>query len=187
MSEKFSDKLAKLIDGDDSAADGTEEIHGVEMPVLDMPRMSEEVIEATEYAPGYVLEKVFVTPHSADEAFEMERVVTADGHYVGEPKNAHFLIHEKGIAPELSDSENGVCSIGFCAKESKWYGWSHRAIYGFGIGDKVSEGDCTNSSGYIEEYLAEHPEEDRSLPVGFVAETLEDAKRMAVAFADSVS
>lgn len=33
-------------------------------------------------------------------------------------------------------------NIGFSEKEQKWYGWSHRAIYGFGIGSKVSRGDC---------------------------------------------
>ena len=25
--------------------------------------------------------------------------------------------------------------------DGKWYGWSHRAVYGFGIGDKIKEGD----------------------------------------------
>ena len=31
---------------------------------------------------------------------------------------------------------------GWSEKEQKWYGWSHRAIFGFGIGSKVSRGDC---------------------------------------------
>ena len=71
--------------------------------------------------------------------------------------------------------------------QNKWYGWSHRALYGFGIGDEVHEGDLTNMSGFTDEYLSEHPEEDLSLPVGFVAKNLNDAKRMAIAFADAVS
>ena len=54
-------------------------------------------------------------------------------------------------------------------------------------GDVVEEGDCAASSGWIPEYLAEHPEEDRSLPVGFIAKSLADCKRMAIAFTDSVS
>ena len=33
----------------------------------------------------------------------------------------------------------------------------------------------------------EHPEDDTSIPVGFVAKDLVDAKRMAIAFAQSVS
>ena len=64
--------------------------------------------------------------------------------------------------------------------------WSHRAIFGFGIGDVVKMGDCCASPGFDEEYIAKHPEADQSLPVGFEAVTLEDAKRMAIAFADSV-
>jgi len=93
----------------------------------------------------------------------------------------------RGISPEKSSPTDDVCSIGFCAAESKWYGWSHRAIFGFGIGDVAEEGDCTTTSGFIDGYLENHPDEDRRVPVGFEAKTLDDAKRMAIAFADSVS
>lgn len=60
-------------------------------------------------------------------------------------------------------------SIGFSEKEQKWYGWSHRAIYGFGIGSKVKKGDC----GYKGK--------------AWTAKTLDDAKQMAKDFADAVS
>ena len=80
-----------------------------------------------------------------------------------------------------------MCSIGFNKSKKKWYGWSHRALFGFGIGDKVKKGDVCASPGSIPEYIAEHPEEDVSLPVGFKAKTLDDAKLMAIAFADGVS
>lgn len=108
-----------------------------------------------------------------------------NGNYVGNPDTAKRLL-ERGIEPELANKDDNVCSIGKSLKDGKWYGWSHRAINGFEVGDRVEEGDCTNSSGLCEEYLEEHPEEDLSLPVGFVAKTDEDAKRMAIAFADSV-
>jgi len=111
---------------------------------------------------------------------------TVTGDYIGDPKSAHYLIVKKGIKPEKISPDMNVCSIGFCEKEQKWYGWSHRAIFGFGIGDKVSEGDCTASSGWTDEYLREHPEEDTSLPTGFTAWDLEDCKKMAIAFAHSV-
>jgi len=48
---------------------------------------------------------------------------------------------------------------------------TYRAIYGFGIGDKVKEGDCCASE----------------LPIGFEAKTMKDAKKMAEAFSESVS
>lgn len=61
--------------------------------------------------------------------------------------------------------------LGYSEKENKWYGWSHRAQYGFKVGDKVKKGDVT--AGY--------------LPIGFTAKTEKDAKKMAEAFRDSVS
>lgn len=108
------------------------------------------------------------------------------GHYIGDSKWAYRL-YKRGIIPELISDKHKVCSIGFCQKEQKWYGWSHRAIFGFGVGDVVKEGDCAASSGWTEEYLKDHPEENLSLPIGFEAKTLDDARRIAIAFAESVS
>jgi hypothetical protein len=88
---------------------------------------------------------------------------------------------------ETTDDDTTVCSIGFSEREQKWYGWSHRAIFGFGIGYVVSEGDCCTQSGFVEDYAIQHPELDRTVKVGFRCETLEDCKRCAIAFSDSVS
>jgi hypothetical protein len=62
-------------------------------------------------------------------------------------------------------------SIGFSKKEQKWFGWSHRAMFGFGIGHKVKAGDVIAGA----------------IPVGTTAKTLGDARRMAEAFAEAVS
>ncbi len=32
--------------------------------------------------------------------------------------------------------------VGFSLKDGKWYGWSHRAIYGFKVGSACNKGDC---------------------------------------------
>ena len=111
---------------------------------------------------------------------------TPTGDYIGDKRRAHLLITKRGIKPEKANPSHNVCSIGFCEAEQKWYGWSHRAIFGFGVGSEVKEGDCCASSGYTQAYLEEHPEDDISLPVGFIAKDLIDAKRMAISFADSV-
>ncbi len=144
---------------------------------------------------------VFIAKSSEydDEAGAIVSMISAftpKEEYIGDIDWA-IKLHEKGIIPEVMPQKKGnkkvnggagcTCSIGFCEKENKWYGWSHRAMFGFGIGDKVKKGDCTNSSGWTEEYLKDHPEEDYSLPVGFEAKTIKDAKKMASAFADSVS
>lgn len=41
-----------------------------------------------------------------------------------------------GIDPEKASPDHCTCSIGK-AKDGKWYGWSHRAMCGFGKGDMI--------------------------------------------------
>ena len=88
---------------------------------------------------------------------------------------------------DFSNIDSPVACIGFSKKEQKWYGWSHRAVYGFGIGYVAEKGDCCTTSSWTDEYLKEHPEADLSVPVGFEVKTLDDAKRCAIAFAESVN
>ena len=114
-------------------------------------------------------------------------VYNKDDKYVGTLEDFQMYIEKYNLSEIQTYNDQKVCSIGFNKKEQKWYGWSHRAIFGFGIGDVVKEGSCCAESGYVEDYIKEHPEKDLSLPVGFEAKTLEDAKRMAIAFADSVA
>lgn len=121
-----------------------------------------------------------------DSPVLMHSVYAPDGGYVGNIEDA-VKYFQKGILPEKSHADNDVCSIGKSITDGKWYGWSHRAIYGFKIGDVVKDGDCAASSGYTDEYLKDNPEKNRALPVGFEAKTEEDAKKMAIAFADSVA
>ena len=137
---------------------------------------------------GYNVEERRVEGRPRDfDGFTMKVAVTPGGDYIGDTKFAYRLCKIRGIIPQKARPSHNVCSIGYCPRDNKWYGWSHRAIFGFGIGDVVKEGDCAASSGWTDEYLAEHPEENTALPVGFTAHTLEDAKRMAMAFAESVS
>ena len=147
-----------------------------------------ELLSTRRYKAGYEVrtERVWFDGQEKD-AIVMKNAYTPAGDYIGDSKTAHRLTVKLGIAPEKSDPDHCVCSIGFCEREQKWYGWSHRARYGFGVGDTAREGDLCAESGWTDEYLAEHPEEDTSLPIGFTAFTLDDAKRMAVAFAGAVS
>ena len=111
-----------------------------------------------------------------------------DSGYIGNEDTYKYLVEEKKLVLiQKIDKTHNTCSIGYSPKENKWYGWSHRAMYGFGIGDVVKEGDLTATSGFVEEYRIQHPDEDKSLPVGYKAECLNDAKRMAIAFASAVS
>ncbi len=153
-----------------------------------------ELIKTRRYKAGYVIRYEQLTGDDAGggPGFVMRSAWTPDGHYIGSPVIAHRLVKKIGIKPELRTGPREehcgghVCSIGFCEQDQKWYGWSHRALFGFDIGYEVFAGTACASSGWTDEYLAEHPEEDLSLPVGFVAKTLEDCRRLAIAFAENV-
>ena len=55
--------------------------------------------------------------------------------FVGLEKNMKFLA-DREITEELTHG------VGFSPKDKKWYGWSHRAIYGFKIGSTCKKGNC---------------------------------------------
>ena len=126
-------------------------------------------LKVRRYAAGYELR--YETWDHGEGPMAMTAAYTPSGDYIGTPRNAYFLVVKKGIAPEKIAPDMNVCSIGYCKRRRQWFGWSHRAIFGFGIGARVKKGDCAAAS----------------LKVGFTAKTLADAKRMAIAFARSVS
>jgi hypothetical protein len=111
-----------------------------------------QVTSVRTYQAGYEIrtEQLTEDESGVPGGMEMKSAYTPEGHYIGSSKRAYHLIVKRGIKPEPQEpanpSSNGgrgrTCSIGFCEREQKWYGWSHRAIYGFGIGDTVQEGDC---------------------------------------------
>ena len=156
--------------------------------------MARQLLKTRQYKAGYEIryERLSGEDAAGGPPMTLQSAWTPDGHYIGNPKVAHRLVVKRGIKPELRTGPREehcgghVCTIGFCEREQKWYGWSHRALVGFGIGDIAEKGDACTSSGWTDEYLAEHPEENLSVPVGFVAKTLADARRMAVAFAEAV-
>lgn len=84
------------------------------------------------------------------------------------------FFNKHGIVPEKISSNSKVNQIGFSEKEQAWYGWSHRAIYGFKIGVKSGPGKV----GYETLKQENGPLE---------AKTLDDCKKMAIAFAKEIS
>lgn len=176
------------------------------------------------YKAGYeIREEVWKLDENDPEPTTMRAAYTPSGDYIGNSKSAHRLVVLRGIKPEKSNPEHCVCSIGFCEKEQKWYGWSHRAIYGFGIGSTVKKGDCAYVPKTPQELYDEitakdedgwqctSPDEveivdngvkiitghfDDGTPTFYniecgkgewTAKTLEDAKIMAIDFANGVS
>jgi len=115
----------------------------------------------------YITDASFTSAYPSGVNIEMTTAFTyPEFYYIGNSKWAYRLCALRGIKPqpinpiefnlEISKIEKAknilhnielkipyqICQIGFCEKEQKWYGWSHRAIYGFGIGSIVRKGDC---------------------------------------------
>lgn len=161
-----------------------------------------EVRAVRRYKAGYEVRTELIDGSEfGGDNMEMKSAYTPNGHYIGSSVWAYRLCKVCGIKPqprpeetypdEFSEYNGGAgptCSIGFCERKQKWYGWSHRAICGFGVGSIVdSEDHVCATSDWTDEFLEEHPGLDLHLPVGFEAKTLEDAKQMAVSFAAAVS
>lgn len=98
-----------------------------------------KVLNVRKYKAGYEIRTELVDPklENTDELMEMKNAYTPDGNYIGPSKRAYWLCSKRGINPELRTPTSNVCSIGHSEKDNKWYGWSHRAIVGFGIGDML--------------------------------------------------
>lgn len=133
--------------------------------------LSELVMKA-----GYVLRRELrESPCNGDAPFEMTSAYTPRGEYIGDPKTAYRLCVRRGIQPELARPDDFVCTIGFSRHDGKWYGWSHRAIYGFRIRSKCRKGTCQ----YTPRHLGGRGP--------WTAKTVADARQMAIDFARGVS
>lgn len=143
--------------------------------------MNRETISTRRYKAGYeVRTERFVGQEYGvpdGESFIMKSAFTPEGHYIGNPRDAFRLIVKRGIKPQLRTEHSKTCSIGFCERENKWYGWSHRGICGFGIGDKLFEELVEGADDHTP--FVEHGHK--------TIETLDEARQAASNFAESIS
>ena len=120
-----------------------------------------------------------------------------DGSYIGTPFDVFKFVTYFGIKDFYrSHPDNKVASIGFAPEKERWYGWSHRAIYSFGIGDKIKYNDdlLILSHGWIEG-CPEYEEEKKQIQYvksmfkeGILKiENLQQARFLAIRFADSIA
>lgn len=139
--------------------------------------LDRKVIDTTRYDEcGYELRKEEVSApfKGSNDKIIMESCYSLiDDGYIGSEKDAQFFC-EKGIKPQ-TDGTHPVCSIGFCEKEKKWYGWSHRAMCGFGLGDKIFEERYGDGKTHFKNHGR------------ITIKNMDDAKQSASNFADSVS
>lgn len=69
-----------------------------------------------------------------------------------------------GIKGEKISQDHDVESFGKAEADGKYYGWSHRAIAGFGVGDVVKADTCGNTKG---EYTIKTDDQARQTAINF--------------------
>lgn len=105
------------------------------------------------------------------------------GTYIGNVEFAQNL-RSRGIFPTCRKHGAKVCSIGFNREEQKWYGWSHRAMCGFGIGSKVRKGDCAyvpvDWADFLEDCVSFWRDGDRYLDINAYRDKDDDGLDVAI-------
>lgn len=134
---------------------------------------TKKVLSVRKYKCGYEVRTELIDWGHGDPV-EMKNAYTPRGSYIGSSVWGHRLVAKRGIKPQLVPGAS-VCSIGFCSRDGRWYGWSHRAICGFGIGDRVFE----QKYGDDDTPYVQHGHE--------IIVTLAQARKAATRFANYVS
>ncbi len=137
-----------------------------------------KITSVRRFKAGYVLchEDCEQRPYGGKGFLDMTSCYAPAGWWIGSTREARFFVVKRGLSRMQKTSwRHCVCSIGFNENEQKWYGWSHRAICGFGIGDRIFEERYGND----ETPFVSHGRRK--------IRTLKDAKRAACRFAGSVS
>ncbi len=96
--------------------------------------------------------------YGGSESYEIDYATNKQGDYIGDLKDAQVLCDELGIWPVPRSPISKQCCIGKSDKDGKWYGWSHRALYGFTIGSEVKKGSCAYKPQTREEYIEQQLE-----------------------------
>ena len=99
--------------------------------------------------------------------------------YICNPDFAEVLVVKRGLVqlqPGVDTPQPPICTIGFCPGDGKWYGWSHRAICGFGGGDKIFDERFPGATGHTP--FVKHG--------NITINTWEQAKLAASRFAESI-
>ena len=106
------------------------------------PYKVKEIIVERNY-PGYIYRREIVddSDYGGDGNLEMVNCYSSDtGDWISDAKTARFLCDKKGLRQiQKAHPSHCIASIGYNEKQKRWYGWSHRAICGFGNGHKIFE------------------------------------------------
>lgn len=161
--------MAKGAVSDSSAKDTSKNDHILYrtnsfVSLLEQSSDSDSIIKTknTRHYQYYDVRTQLIKPsHREARAVIMKSAYSKKGDYIGSSVRAFRFVSVYGIKSfEKGNPKDTVCTIGFSPEQKRWFGWSHRGIHGFGIGSKHKNSYASN---------------------------LNQAKRMAIAFANSIS
>ena len=90
------------------------------------------------------------------------------------------------IKQEKISSSHEVSSFGKSEADGKWYGWSHRAVHGFGIGDEIKGKNLAKKVIYPKLPNGDYDWDNGEYEPDFVIKTDKQAREAAITFAKNV-
>ena len=124
-----------------------------------------------------VVEDIVQIGSESGDTMKTTSIMNKAGEYAGPAEDVRKFFDEHAIAPEMRTEDANVCTVGWSEKERKYYGWSHRAAFGFAIGDKIYDPGFSSPHAMI-------PANERGAET---IQTKEDARRSASNYAEDVS
>ena len=100
--------------------------------------------------PTYLKKVAYIGPSTIPKDDGLIYYSIFDGSYI----TRVGLEPEVGFLADLEITEELSRGVGFSPKDNKWYGWSHRAMFGFTIGSVCEKGHCHCLPENKEEFLA---------------------------------
>lgn len=98
---------------------------------------------------AYVIKHEFWRMEPEGTPVLIKSAYSPEGIYLGGTRWAYRIVKKYGITKFFLTRKNpdaSTASVGYSPKRGKWYGWSHRAIYGFKKGQLKKKGCMPNES-----------------------------------------
>ena len=95
-------------------------------------------------------------------------------------------LHIKGQGGGIKNGHNTPHTYGKSEANGKWYGWSHRAVYGFKTGDAVKGDSLGKRVTYPKLPDGTHDFDNGKYENDFIIKDDDHAKQVAMTFADNV-
>ena len=87
----------------------------------------------------------------------------------------------------IKPEKHKYASIGYSEADGKWYGWSHRAVYGFKAGDKVEGDSLGKKVEYPKLPSGELDFDNGKYEKDFTIKDMNHAREVAITFSNNVS